>query len=135
MENGVRVIGVEEARGLLKRAVEMYGEDWAYIPVKTRGTCYYAPRPDLFGADDPRGQSGCLVGTALELGGVNTWEIKDVLSPVEGLNPDLRGQGVQLTNDAAFYLAAAQDLQDEGATWGEALYAAELLYDTGLLRE
>lgn len=113
------MISLEQARGLLKRAVETQGPDFIYAP-GPNPQCKYEARPDLFGDDDPRSRTGCLVGVALSLAGETRHLGSDegilvLADSIDGL----------LDDDAASYLRIAQDEQDAGKTWGEAYDNAE----------
>jgi len=69
-------------------------------------------------ADDTRCQTGCLISVALDVLGVvfdhDTRDTIGSLGQILGLSPDVRA-----------YFTAAQRVQDEANTWGEAYDAAE----------
>ncbi|MDG4783277.1 hypothetical protein O7614_26815 [Micromonospora sp. WMMD961] len=118
-------VTLERARELLKQAVEARGEGFVYN-LNPLDMCYYEPiDQSWFGfirANDPRAETGCVVGEALALAG-------------EGRHRKFRGSvsslaevyGDMLERDAVTYLQRAQREQDKGKTWGEAREAAELV--------
>lgn len=114
------MIELPQARELLAKAVETQGRDFRYSE-SSGSNCYYRARPDKFGADSPKGITGCLVGVALELAGEtrqrdeNDSNVTDLLANF----PDM------LSKETADYLQIAQKRQDDGDTWGEAFDLAE----------
>lgn len=114
------MIELNEARELLKKAVETKGRDFVYSPEGAGGIdCWYVPRPDLFLEDDPRAQTGCLVGVALDLADIKL----DNPHTVQAADEVAKGAG--LPSEVGQYLLVAQGWQDDGKTWGEAYDAAE----------
>lgn len=113
------MIELDEARELLKKAVETKGREFQYAPKHMGGVgCFYAPRPDLFSEDDPRATTGCVAGVALSLAGVE-------FDPGNGDAIDNLAPEIGLSYKAGAYLRAAQRVQDNGLTWGEAYDVAE----------
>lgn len=109
-------ITLEQARDLLKRAVETQGPKFIYNP-DGMYECRYEPVPDCSG---PPGQTGCLVGVALELAGETRQRgYKDNVLGLTHKFPDM------MTEQAAVYFLEAQSAQDGGTTWGEAYARAE----------
>jgi hypothetical protein len=116
-------INLEQARGLLARAVLTQGPGFVYTP--ERGTvCFYEPLGDDSAPDsDPRSKTGCLVGMALALAGVDA---KQLDGGVHAAHHTWFERGtVALSEKASRYLQAAQTVQDGGETWGQAYAAAE----------
>lgn len=119
------MIDLEQARGLLARAVMTQGPDFRYA--NRRGlTCQYEPLTYAHTLedeepDDPRRKTGCLIGTAGKLAGLDVSDWTGTFSgSVVHDNPGLFGPGV------AQYWQTAQSAQDAGDTWGEAFDKAEL---------
>lgn len=119
----VEKIGLEQVRALLWRAVQTQGRDFVYNP--DGGTCRNVPS-QACAEDDPRRRTGCLVGTAMSLSG----RIDDMQYFAEG-SVDVFGG--HLTEAAVDYLAVAQEIQDNGGTWGAAYDQAEELAESGVL--
>lgn len=108
-------ITVESLTAALREAVAERGEDWVY-PSEWRetplGGCLYFRD----------GEPACLFGLALSKHGYTSYDVREYV-----------GIGVFLRAYAPEFIEAAgksQILQDEGATWGEALTK----YETELLR-
>lgn len=124
------MINLEEARGLLRRAVETQGRDFVYNP-NSEGLCHYNKLDTVPGvnADDPRVITGCLVGVALDLAGeVRHHGYDGAVTEIQEDFPDM------MTEDAAKYLVEAQNTQDVGGSWGQAHdFAEEKLRDLGLV--
>lgn len=114
-------ISLEMAQSLLLRAVQTQGYDFVYAP--NREMCYYLPRSEANAPESQR-KTGCLIGTALKLAGVDTLKLATagVVFTMKGRHGEL---GFRLTEEAAAYFAIAQAAQDHGSTWGQAYYAAE----------
>lgn len=113
------MINLTEARGLLARAVLTQGPDFVYCP-DGQGVCRYEPQPDAGHEGDPRRNTGCLVGVALDLAG--EFRHRGVATTVGGLRttyPDM------MTRAAMIYFDVAQRKQDMGEPWGKAYAAAE----------
>ncbi len=116
----IAIINLAYARELLAQAVQTKGEDFVYNPGR-EFKCYYTPQP--CGTNPSAVDTGCLVGVALTLGGIDVSSFGDVaITCVDNAG---------LTEEAADYLAWAQDAQDTGATWGQALREAETKYADG----
>lgn len=107
-------IDLPAAQAALKRVIEIYGADWV-----DRSHSYV-----------PSGEgTGCLVGEALRLLEVpesvlRAWSsitLYALARKLEILNV------ATMTTSALEYLTMAQDVQDDGKTWGEAYEAAEEL--------
>lgn len=122
-------IDLTQARDLLKRAVETQGRDFIYNP-SGNGMCRYTPIPK---DDGPQGQTGCLVGVAMALAGVDVtrgpWRA-DLGLNIYSVCLELPGL---LTTEAERYLSVAQQSQDHGSTWGAAYDRAECVYRAGRL--
>lgn len=103
----VQTIKVDLARAvaLLREVVAEYGEEFIYDG-STAADCVYMRD----------GEPSCLVGHALYRAGERVFE--------EGMCPSLAARTVNVTSSADAVFSAAQDRQDNGATWGEALAAA-----------
>jgi hypothetical protein len=118
-------IDVKQALALLEQAVATQGEDFVYNP-GGEGSCHYSPNPEIYYHDDPQAQTGCLVGVALRLVGIDLGDLNGSISSLwdvaldNGEVPEVRA----LTNDAVRVMQRAQSRQDTGATWGEALNTA-----------
>lgn len=108
---------------LLEQCIADRGEH--YIdPQAESGTCTYV---DYHG-DHPK--PGCIVGLVLIKAGYDIVTLDLWDSEISGLtgstNPDeIEGKtGVQVDDKALYALRTAQDRQDCGKTWGDALRAA-----------
>lgn len=121
------MIDLEQARGLLARAVMTQGPDFVYS--KGGQACRYQPITrfdDIVTKDDPRTKTGCLIGTAAKLAGIDTREWDGTIAGyVSRKFGHLFGPGV------TDYWQTAQNAQDSGATWGEAFAEAELSLESG----
>jgi len=109
----------ERALELMREVVAEYGEDHEYDPLQLPNgatACVYVHE----------GAPSCLVGHVLHRAGIPL----DVMGAHENMGPAhpnfLRATGI--TEQVALPLAAAQDVEDEGMTWGQALAAAEARY-------
>jgi len=122
------MIDIDNARELLKRAVETRGRDFVYINLRDSIGCYYLPITDplinhyfqMINPDDHRANTACLIGVALDLAGETRHHTQfcDVIS-LHFKYPDM------MSSQAAAYFQVAQAKQDNGSTWGEAYDAAE----------
>jgi len=114
---------LDEARDLLKRAVETQGEDFIYNPSNLYDCIYTPVDPmDLKSDTDPRGQTGCLIGVVLGLMGIEVNETFNSYSiPILKEN-----HGWSWPTKVVEYFAQAQISQDVGKTWGRAYEDAEL---------
>lgn len=121
------MLTLEEARRILALAVEKQGRDFVYNP--EGGLCCYVPQKSL-PEDDPRSQTGCIVGTGFDLGNIKPprgfpdWEHAALELAVFSVS-DLNRKFAFLTDDAETYLQIAQMVQDGGGSWGVAFDAAE----------
>ena len=121
-------IDVPEALALLEQAVATQGADFVYNPGGQMG-CEYGPiDPDRALPDDPRAQTGCLIGVALRLADI---DLTDQTGTIKGMWEERarRAMGAQLdriTHGAARVLQAAQSVQDQGGAWGYALTQARI---------
>lgn len=112
-----------EALRLLKEAMAVQGEDFVYNP--DGGGCFYSP-PSSMPSSSPKSRTGCIVGEALKLAGVDVGKlVRDRSIDDPGQDVLLRGQGFAVPRDALLVLGAAQHVQDNGGTWGEAVAEAE----------
>lgn len=115
------MIEIEQARKLLREAVDTQGEDFVYN-LDGEQSCFYKPLegPSLLGPDDPRYKTGCLVGVALNLAGeTRHQDLRESVMSLHVYYPDM------MSREAAVYFRVAQIAQDEGKTWGEAFKVAE----------
>jgi hypothetical protein len=108
-------ISLDEAKGLLSRAVEEKGDLYTYEQVDNQ-CLYFNPETKA---------PSCLVGHVLAYKGITF----DGLDASEANNStdvhDLVEAGVIRTNlETEYLLSLAQDQQDSGATWGRALKTA-----------
>lgn len=126
------MITLQEARRLLKEAVETQGRDFVYNPTR-KAACLYRPATDTdvntLGIapreDAPSRRTACLIGVALDLAGETRHRQKGVkISQVRREFPDMMTEGV------ASYFQVAQDYQDRGDSWGAAYDSAEEFYLT-----
>lgn len=137
-----RVIAYDEAVTALNAAVATQPDGFCYT--SDGGGCYYGPLPAdehgrrVFGVtdDDPRTKTGCLIGVALGILGVefNTHFASGFRSLAHQLATgthvlDLDGERhmapyVLFTDKVYTMYGIAQEWQDQGKTWGEsAAYA------------
>ncbi|MFY1688140.1 hypothetical protein [Plantactinospora sp. WMMB782] len=123
MDNELRVIDLQEARELVDKAIQEAGEDFVYNP-GGGPNCLYVPNVNA-DADAPSRQRGCLVGTALKIGGAQVYDWGDVATALGGY---LEDQQVKLTAMAGLYFRAAQVIQDDGGSWGAARQHAERVF-------
>lgn len=126
------MIDLEQARGLLARAVLTQGPDFVYKVGDRPKVCLYRPTKETdygFDSDDPRSKTACLVGVALSLAG-ETRHV-DIQDSVTGLSATFRDM---MTDEAAKYFRRAQYRQDNGETWGIAYRDAEAIAER-LIRE
>lgn len=142
MSTDVAPLTLARAIQLAEEVVAEYGKDFQYCDPDnptSGGGCFYAPLDQLTDlwdpddnddampwemaeairtapVDDPRRTTACLVGNILTRHGFT-----DHLTAMVGvghLNPDeIRFDSL----DAEQFLAALQDVQDNGGTWGRAL--------------
>lgn len=114
------MIDLEQARDLLRRAVETQGRDFIYNHPDANERCHYVPNPEL---PEPKNLTGCLIGVALDLAGETRHHISfDLDWTVFDLGVNFPGM---MTQEARDYFSAAQREQDQGSTWGEAYDFAE----------
>lgn len=125
----VKRMTLNDARRYLAEAVLTQGEDYVYNPGGS-GWCTYVPwstvtaaRPDLAAHAaryvQQNEQTGCIVGTALELYGVSRDGLTEVATEGIGLAfPEMDPQVRE-------YLAVAQCAQDNGTSWGRSLLLSE----------
>jgi len=112
-------IELEQARKLLKQAMETQGPDFVYNP-KGLGECLYEQRQN---SEGPQAITGCLIGVALDLSGETRHHgFRGNVMTLRSRYPDM------MSADAVLYFYSAQLTQDNGSTWGEAYLAAEKWY-------
>lgn len=124
------MIEFEQARELLKRAMETQGPDFVYCNLG--GGCFYEPVTEVarfaFGngpkdallPNDNRRKTGCLIGVVLDLAGeTRHHNFTENVLKLTLKYPDM------MTSSAAYYLWEAQRVQDRGGSWGQAYEAAE----------
>jgi len=127
------MIDLDQARSLLKRAMETKGRNFRYVQ-PGYGGCFYEPytgesaaqqRINIpIGTDDVRRTTGCLIGVALDLAGETRQHgsrgiITSLAEEYAGADNPMCSYG------AAQYFRVAQSAQDTGRTWGEAYDRAE----------
>lgn len=119
-----------EAKYQLQRAVEAHGSDFVY-PDEWRnnsgrdlniGMCQYVHE----------GQPACIVGQVFAQLGHDVTKLDDCFS-----EPRTAGRrlGIEMDDEAAMVLWTAQDKQDEGETWGNAVLDAIAAPHSNLLAE
>jgi hypothetical protein len=114
----------KDVKRALEEAVAEKGADFRYNEedeLNGFGPCLYVPDPDAE-IEDPRSTTGCLLGVATAKLGVE-WTDGDVasISQYTGERFHIEEGRVMLA------MASAQQAQDTGGTWGEAL---DLFNDT-----
>jgi hypothetical protein len=116
-------INLERARTLLAEAVKTQGRDFVYNP-GGEYECEYTPVLRLANEPErPNQKTGCLIGVALSLAGVN---VKTLCGSVSLSAAEWkRGGVVDLQGFTAEYFRLAQREQDAGSTWGDAFDTAE----------
>lgn len=129
------VIDKPKAIELLERAVAKKGEDWIDPRAKRRKSAI-KKCPDFNPPGctyvTPQGKSpACIVGHALHWAGVPLDVLKtldegggEAATTACATVNSLTGLEVEVTPDAVSVLATAQNVQDEGGTWGDALRSA-----------
>jgi hypothetical protein len=109
-------ITMEEVEWALRDVVAEYGEEYIYVPPKD-GLCRYLDK-------DPAGiKPACLVGHVL----VRLGALVSELACQEGRSADALDygrMGLSLSSEAINVLYMAQEVQDEGRPWGDALREA-----------
>lgn len=122
------VIDRHQAIELLERAVEENGPDYVY---DSGPGCDYV-RTDWDANDNPIYAPSCIVGHAFYYLGVPIEQIVVLdhqahggIAHVAHNLPELLG--VELTREAEDVFATAQDKQDNGIPWGEAVESAKLV--------
>jgi hypothetical protein len=118
-------IDLEKARTLIREAMQTQGPDFMY---NADGDGYCWNVPDLTVADgDPRKITGCIVGTALTMLGIdlNTDEARRGGSIYELMRLLEDAEEAVATPGALRYMAYVQSAQDAGDTWGGAIAKAE----------
>lgn len=134
--SGSERIGVEEARVLLKRAMDTQGPDFVY---RLDGVgCFNVPWDEIspqnqvaacLGPSSAQLTTGCLVGTALRLSGKVPLQLL-----VERYASGAAVFRAFLTSAACAYFTMAQVVQDvAGNTWGYAYERAEVWYQNWLV--
>lgn len=116
----IHTIQLNEMRAAVKASVAAQGEDFVYNPTG-KESCYYV----TVGRDgDPRSQTPCLIGRALNHLG---FMLGRGHSSISGVIHDHRSDvhGFTLSPEALRFASDAQSAQDVGASWGVALNKAE----------
>lgn len=122
------MIRLDQARKLLKKAVDTQGRDFRYC--ESGSGCFYFKLEDdsvnCFGElvkstpDDNRRKTGCLIGVALDLAGeTRHHSFSESVDELALKYPDM------MTPKAAQYFLRSQIHQDRGGTWGESYDMAE----------
>lgn len=120
-------IGIHEAVSLLSEAVNIKGEDYVDPSSTNPGGlgCVNATKDK-----DGTYCASCIVGHALASAGVPLKFLYDytggAISTVKQWRCDGDGS-VVITNGAAIVFRAAQGVQDDGGTWGQALKHADIV--------
>jgi hypothetical protein len=114
----VKRINLPQARKFLKAALNEKGRDFVYT-TNNEEPCFYTPHSE-YPSEDPRSFTGCVVGTALKLAGID----EQVLNRTNYVT-NVTFDGVIISQPAREYFNIAQRIQDNGKTWGEAYDAAE----------
>lgn len=119
------VIDAARAVELLEKAVAERGEQYVYAKVFDASAPEWSvPHGYVCVYVDPAdGQPSCMVGLALSLAGVTTEELLNVNDTSAASLPGER-LSVEVSPAAATVFENAQQMQDMGATWGNALAAA-----------
>lgn len=131
----MRTYDYDETLSLLRAAVELKGEDYVYTNPNGEMATIDGGITDCFYVDESGDDAvpSCIVGHVFHAMGI---PVLDMLK-IEGssVNSDvtedlLRDNSIQVTPRATRLLYSAQDLQDSGHTWGEAVddavrYASE----------
>jgi len=113
--NAAPPIDISRALDLLAASVQLRGDDFVYQPVWMEEsrylTCHYANR----------GTPDCIVGQALALAGVGIHDLEAM--PDDGVRDLYLRQElpVAFTLGAVAVFDAAQQCQDRGRSWGDAL--------------
>lgn len=113
------------AMRLLEEVVAAKGEDYVYVPRSSDGACTY-----LHGR-----KPGCIVGHVLIRHGVpveviRKWEDRSADSLYHGGGLPNAATLTPLTDEpTAVILQQAQEIQDQGKPWGEALLKARGMYE------
>lgn len=114
-------LNITKARKLAKQVVESRGRDFVY-QTKPGTACTYRKQPEL-PKEDPRAQTGCIVGEVLKLAGDTrprrAKHDNDGVLELQKKYPDM------MTEATSRYLDRLQQYQDAGSSWGVALDAAE----------
>lgn len=103
----------------LRSIVEEYGQDYVYPAAKTGDVCTYA---------NSDGTPSCIVGHFISR--IDPEGFKKVAnmeaSEGESFSPDaaLKYAGILYDTESDYALSEAQDAQDSGQTWGDALQEA-----------
>lgn len=112
MTTATAAIDSDKAIELLRRAVNERGADHrAFTPLELEtgeASCLYF--------NPVSGQPSCIVGQAFSYLGYNYGDFGDV----NGSMIHVVREVVPMTDDAADIFAAAQGVQDQGRTWGDA---------------
>jgi hypothetical protein len=115
---------IEQARDLLRRAMETQGPDFVYND--DHGACDYVPSTEYYPEDSPKAKTGCLIGVALKLAGVPDDTLYKIVGTIDENYEDWQDKGlVDISEPVMKYFNAAQFSQDSGSTWGHALADAE----------
>lgn len=115
-----RVVTYEDALGLLKRQVEKKGADYVYTD--HYWICTLADPNPVTGEPEPR----CIVGHVYVDIGVPAEDLVPVRGPVGRESVDLGATyGVHFEPEARALLLRAQENQDHGSPWGDAVRDAE----------
>lgn len=119
MPDNVAPIDAQTALDLLEAAVTLTGEDHCYERFTTTPYCRYTA------GDNP----SCLVGVALAIHGVpldtlRDWDANANLSEDGIMGIVQTGHAPFIDDHAADVFQVAQNAQDDGDTWGDALNAA-----------
>lgn len=121
------IIELDQARDLLRQAVETQGRDFVYNPGR-HGECRYEPvdaQAAGISPDAPQARTGCLIGVALTLAGISILA-QHMNTSIAFAETTGQATGAEaLSSGTRTYFYVAQEVQDNGGSWGEAYDEAE----------
>lgn len=120
------LLNLETVKALVLAEIEKEGEDYIYkADEREKG------QPLCMNYEED-GTPSCLVGRALDSGGVFTFEQLNIRRGPEGegnllamgIDTVVKELNIAIDNDAYDFLWTLQDMQDDGYTWGQAFEKA-----------
>lgn len=118
------VIDADMAIALLERAAQEKGADHVYKRVPSGSDIHGEASMCNY---EHNGRPSCIVGHALHYAGVTIEQLRKMDSDLKVSSIDMLYAEdllpIEMTDDAADLFKAAQDAQDEGMPWGEAVAA------------